>query len=53
MYTPLTSWMKNLSRDSGCLWTMYFMLTSLPLLLEVAPLVSRPATGQFSPMLDF
>jgi hypothetical protein len=45
--------MKNLSKDKGCLWTMYLMLTSLLLPLVVLLLVNRPATGQFSPMLDF
>lgn len=49
----LTSWMKNLSNDKGCLWTIYLMLTSLlPPLVELL-LDNLPATGQFSPRLDF
>ena len=47
----LTSWMKNLSKESGCLWTTYFMLRSAGMLLEDNLL--DPGVGQLSPKLDF
>ena len=47
----LTSWIKNLSRDKGCLYTTYFMPCNPSLVTLECSFTA--GEGQFSPRLDF